>query len=111
LAPECPFSGKGISLFKRFISQSLLQNIAFENITKSRAHLKAGKPCKRHFKVNILSQKVYGRITNYQVGNKSQTPKVCLIEFQGIASSSDAGKLVGQKVAWKSGKSLMVGHV
>lgn len=61
--------------------------------------------------MNNLSQKTYGRITNYQVGNKSQTPNVCLIEFQGITSSSVAGKLVGQKVAWKSGKSLMLGHV
>ena len=68
------------------------------------------KPCKRQFKVNNLSQKIYGRITNYQVGQKSQTPKVCLIEFQGI-TTSDAGKLVGQKVAWKSGKNLMLGHV
>jgi large subunit ribosomal protein L35Ae len=70
-----------------------------------------GKPSKRHSKVNILSQNVYGRITNYQVGNKSQTPNVCLIEFKGITSSSEAGKLVGQKVAWKSGKSLRVGQV
>jgi ribosomal protein L35AE/L33A len=57
-----------------------------------------------------LSQKIYGKITNYQVGNKSQSPKVCLIEFQGIPKS-DAGKLVGRKVAWKSGKSCMLGHV
>jgi large subunit ribosomal protein L35Ae len=57
-----------------------------------------------------LSQKVYGRITNYQVGQKSQTAKVCLIEFKGM-TSSDAGKLVGQKVEWKSGKSLMLGHI
>jgi large subunit ribosomal protein L35Ae len=45
------------------------------------------------------------------VGNKSQTPRECLIEFQGINSASLAGKLVGQKVAWKSGKSAMVGKV
>lgn len=45
------------------------------------------------------------------MGNKSQTPKVCLIEFQGITSVSGAGRLVGQKVAWKSGKSLMLGQV
>jgi ribosomal protein L35AE/L33A len=57
-----------------------------------------------------LSQKIYGRITNYQVGNKSQTPRVCLIEFKGIPAS-DTGKLIGKKVAWKSGKSLMLGHI
>jgi large subunit ribosomal protein L35Ae len=61
--------------------------------------------------VNILSQKIYGRITNYRIGNKSQTPKECLIEFQGIDSSSLAGKLVGQKVAWNSGKSVHFGKV
>jgi len=58
-----------------------------------------------------LSQKIYGRITNYRVGNKSQTPKECLIEFQGINSASLAGKLVGQKVSWKLGKSLFLGKV
>jgi ribosomal protein L35AE/L33A len=58
-----------------------------------------------------LSQKIYGKITNYKVGNKSQTPNVCLIEFQGITSVSTAGRLVGQKVAWKSGKSLKLGQV
>jgi large subunit ribosomal protein L35Ae len=61
--------------------------------------------------VKVLSQKIYGRITNYRVGNKSQTPKECLIEFQGISSASLAGKLVGQKVAWKSGKSVFLGQV
>ncbi|MGD6853092.1 MAG: 50S ribosomal protein L35ae, partial [Candidatus Bathyarchaeia archaeon] len=43
--------------------------------------------------------------------NKSQTPKECLIEFQGITSASLAGKLVGQKVAWKSGKNVFLGQV
>jgi len=45
------------------------------------------------------------------MGPKSQTPKECLIEFQGINSASLAGRLVGQKVAWKSGKSIMLGQV
>jgi len=58
-----------------------------------------------------LSQKIYGRITNYRIGPKSQTPKECLIEFQGITSASLAGKLVGQKVSWKLGKSIMLGQV
>ena len=58
-----------------------------------------------------MSQKIYGKITNYRVGNKSQTPKECLIEFQGFTSSATAGKLVGQKVSWKSGKSSILGQV
>ena len=61
--------------------------------------------------MNILSQKIYGRITNYRIGNKSQTPKECLIHFQGINSAALAGKLVGQKVAWQSGKNTRLGKV
>lgn len=58
-----------------------------------------------------MSQRIYGRITNYRVGNKSQTPKECLIEFQGLNSASLAGKLVGQKVSWKQGKTQFLGKV
>jgi large subunit ribosomal protein L35Ae len=61
--------------------------------------------------VIFLLHKVNGRITNYRVGNKSQTPRECLIEFQGINSSALAGQILGQKVAWKSGKKLFVGRV
>ena len=58
-----------------------------------------------------MSQKVYGRITNYRMGPKSQTPSECLIEFQGIDSAALAGRLVGQKVTWKAGKSMLQGKV
>ena len=58
-----------------------------------------------------MSQKVYGKITNYRTGPKSQVSNECLIEFQGINSKSLAGKLIGQKVAWKSGKSMILGKI
>lgn len=58
-----------------------------------------------------MAQKVQGRITNYRIGIRTQTSKECLIEFTGIYSSSLVGKLVGQKVTWKSGKSVLVGKV
>ena len=53
--------------------------------------------------MNILAQKISGRITNYRTGIKAQMPKECLIEFDTITSASLAGKLVGQKVVWENG--------
>jgi ribosomal protein L35AE/L33A len=61
--------------------------------------------------VNNLSQKTFGRITNYRTGPKSQQPKECLIELDNVTSSSTAGKLLGQKVIWKSGKSKFTGKI
>jgi ribosomal protein L35AE/L33A len=58
-----------------------------------------------------LSQKVFGRITNYQTGPNTQASKVCLIEFTGIDSEGLAGKLVGHKVTWKNQTALMIGRV
>ena len=59
----------------------------------------------------ILSQKVYGRITNYRTGPKSQTSKECLIEFVGVNSDGIAGKLVGQKVTWRNETKSMIGRI
>jgi ribosomal protein L35AE/L33A len=61
--------------------------------------------------VNILSQKIHGRITNYRMGPKSQTSKECLIEFPTVNSASLAGKLVGQKVTWTNGTSKHIGKI
>jgi ribosomal protein L35AE/L33A len=61
--------------------------------------------------VNDLSQKVFGRITNYKTGPNSQASKVCLIEFKGIDSMALAGKLVGQKVTWKNQTDSKIGKV
>ncbi len=61
--------------------------------------------------MNILSQKICGRITNYRTGPKSQESKVCLIQFGGIDSAGLAGKLVGQKVTWKNETSSMIGKI
>ena len=58
-----------------------------------------------------MSQKVYGRITNYRTGPKSQTSKECLIEFTGINSAGLAGKLVGKKVTWKNDTKTMSGKI
>jgi len=61
--------------------------------------------------VIILTQTVNGRIVNYRTGPKAQYSKECLIEFATVDSASLAGKLVGQKVTWKSGSTKMVGRI
>jgi large subunit ribosomal protein L35Ae len=58
-----------------------------------------------------LSQNVYGRITNYRTGPKSQTSNVCLIEFEGYKSATLAGKLCGQKVTWKNETTSIIGKI
>jgi large subunit ribosomal protein L35Ae len=58
-----------------------------------------------------LSQKVFGRITNYQTGPNSQASKVCLIEFKGFDSLGLAGKLVGRKVTWKNETDSKIGKI
>lgn len=60
--------------------------------------------------VNILSQKIIGRITNYRIGIKTQQSKECLIEFNNIEPAS-TGKLVGQKVVWTNGKNKFTGKI
>jgi ribosomal protein L35AE/L33A len=60
--------------------------------------------------VNVLSQKILtGKITNYRVGNKTQQPKECLIEFPNMGL--EAGQLIGKKVTWNSGKAKSIGKI
>jgi len=61
--------------------------------------------------VNILSQKINGRIINYRIGIRAQQPKECLIEFSNINSASAAGTLIGQKVVWVNGKKTHTGKI
>jgi large subunit ribosomal protein L35Ae len=60
--------------------------------------------------VNILPEKTIGRITNYRIGLKSQTPNQCLIEFNNLDSGA-AGQLVGKKVVWTNGKNRFTGKI
>lgn len=59
--------------------------------------------------MNILSQKNFGRITNYRIEIKAQQSKECLITFDNMDSSS--GKLVGKKVIWLNGKNKFIGKI
>ncbi len=61
--------------------------------------------------MNILAQKVHGRITNYRTGIREQTSNECLIEFENVNSASLASKLVGQKVTWTNGTTKLVGKI
>ncbi|MGB9741285.1 MAG: 50S ribosomal protein L35ae [Candidatus Bathyarchaeia archaeon] len=58
-----------------------------------------------------MAQRIVGVIVNYRVGPKTQRPKECIIQFNHVKSFSEACKLVGRKVAWKSGKNRIVGKI
>lgn len=57
-----------------------------------------------------MSQKNFGRITNYRIGIKSQQSKECLITFDNMEFTS-TGKLVGKKVIWMNGKNKFIGKI
>ena len=58
-----------------------------------------------------MTQQIQGIIVNYRVGPKTQRPKECIIQFTHIASASEASRLIGRKIAWKSGKSKIIGKI
>lgn len=60
--------------------------------------------------VNILSQKIIGRITNYRIGIRTQQSKECLIEFNNMDAAA-VGQLIGQKVVWTSNKKRFTGKI
>ena len=59
----------------------------------------------------LMAQEVQGIIVNYRVGPKTQKPKECIVQFPHVKSVSEAGRLVGRKVAWKNGKNRFVGKI
>ena len=61
--------------------------------------------------VNFLSQQVYGRIINYRIGNSMQYSRECLIQFNHEDLVDRAGKIIGQKVVWKSKKKELIGKI
>jgi len=62
-------------------------------------------------KVKILSQPVYGRVTNYRIGIRTQYLHEYLLQFAGVDSVAQTGPLMGQKVVWKSGKKMLIGKI
>jgi len=61
--------------------------------------------------VEILTQSIKGIIVNYRLGLKTQKPKECIIQFKHIDSASEASRLIGRKIAWKSGEKKIIGKI
>jgi large subunit ribosomal protein L35Ae len=61
--------------------------------------------------VKFLSEPVYGRITNYRIGIRTQSSRECLIQFAGVDSAAQAGPLIGQKVVWNGENKKLVGKI
>ena len=58
-----------------------------------------------------MSQPIYGRITNYRIGIRTQASRECLIQFTNTVSEAQAGQLVGKKVVWKSENKQHTGKI
>lgn len=58
-----------------------------------------------------MSQPIYGRITNYRIGIRTQASRECLIQFTNVVSAAQAGQLVGKKVVWKSETKKRTGKI
>jgi large subunit ribosomal protein L35Ae len=52
-----------------------------------------------------------GVVVSFQRGPKTQRPKECLIQFHGVKSVSEAGQLIGRKVAWPNGERKCIGKI
>lgn len=58
-----------------------------------------------------MAQSIQGTIVNYRIGPKSQRSRECIIQFAHLNSVSEASRLIGRKVAWKSGKNKILGKI
>ncbi len=54
---------------------------------------------------------IQGIIVNYRVGPKTQKSKECIIQFPHVNSVSEAGRLIGRKVAWNNGDTKIIGKI
>jgi large subunit ribosomal protein L35Ae len=54
---------------------------------------------------------IQGIIVNYRVGPKTQKSKECIIQFPHVNSVSEAGRLIGRKVAWNNGDTKIIGNI
>jgi len=58
-----------------------------------------------------MTQSIQGIIVSHRVGPKTQKPKECIIQFTQVKSFSEASRLIGRKVAWKSGENRIIGKI
>ena len=61
--------------------------------------------------MKVLTQPVYGRITNYRIGIRTQSSRECLVQFAGVDSAAQTGPLMGQKVVWKGENKNLIGKI
>jgi large subunit ribosomal protein L35Ae len=48
---------------------------------------------------------------NYRIGIRTQYSRECLIKFNGVNSTAQAGSLMGQKVVWRSENKKLFGKI
>ena len=58
-----------------------------------------------------MAQPIYGRITNYRLGTKTQMSNECLIQFPDIVEVGKAGNPIGQRVVWQGAKKKFTGKI
>jgi large subunit ribosomal protein L35Ae len=58
-----------------------------------------------------MEEVIRGVVVSYRRGPKTQKPKECLIQFQCAQSVSEAGQLIGRKVAWPTRKRKCIGKI
>jgi large subunit ribosomal protein L35Ae len=58
-----------------------------------------------------MTESIQGIIVNYRVGPKAQRPKECIIEFAHISSVSEASRLLGRKIVWKTEENKIIGRI
>jgi large subunit ribosomal protein L35Ae len=52
-----------------------------------------------------------GVVVSYRRGPRTQKPKEYLIKFQNAESVSEAGQLIGRKIAWPLGEKKCIGKI
>lgn len=58
-----------------------------------------------------MAQPIFGRITNYRIGIRTQMSHECLIQFPDILTIAKASNIVGQKVVWQGENKKHTGKI
>jgi large subunit ribosomal protein L35Ae len=58
-----------------------------------------------------MDQPIYGTITNYRIGTRTQMSNECLIQFTSVVTVAKASNLIGQKVLWQGEKENHTGKI
>jgi len=58
-----------------------------------------------------MSGSLIGFVVGYRTGPKTQRSRECILKFPNVASSSEAARFVGRKVAWPVGERKVRGKI